>query len=57
MTFEYDVAMKLKKIYFVRHAESQDDVESIHQRSDTPLSENGRDQAALLAGRFFAYVF
>jgi broad specificity phosphatase PhoE len=44
--------MNLKKVYFVKHAESEDDHNEIHMRSDTPLSEEGREQASLLAGRF-----
>ncbi len=45
-------SMQTKKIYFVQHGESQDDLDLIEPRSDTPLSEMGRDQATLLAGRF-----
>jgi len=31
---------------------AKDYAASVHEQNDTPLSENGRDQAALLAGRF-----
>ncbi len=44
--------MNQKKVYFVKHAESEDDHNEVHMRKDTPLSEDGREQASLLAGRF-----
>ena len=44
--------MNMKKIYFVRHAECQDEQDEVHMQADSSLSEEGREQAALLAGRF-----
>jgi probable phosphoglycerate mutase len=44
--------MNVKKVYFVKHAESEDDHNDVHMRTDSPLSEMGREQASLLAGRF-----
>jgi len=44
--------MNVKKVYFVKHAESEDDHNEVHMRTDSPLSEIGREQASLLAGRF-----
>lgn len=44
--------MNSKRIYFVRHGESEDDASDLHQRPTTLLSELGQHQVALLAGRF-----
>lgn len=42
----------MKKIYFVRHGESEGNAAKIHQSKDTPLSEIGRSQAKIVALRF-----
>ncbi len=42
----------MKKIYFVRHGESQGNALRIHQSGDTPLSEIGETQAKIVALRF-----
>ena len=39
-------------IYFVRHGEAVGNLKKIHQGSDDPLSEKGKKQVELLAGRF-----
>lgn len=39
------------KVYFVRHAESVASSQKLHQRADSPLSENGKKQAKLVAKR------
>ena len=40
------------KVYFIRHGESVLNKKRIHQYPDTPLSEEGREQAIRLAERF-----
>lgn len=40
------------KVYFVRHGQSRDDVLSVHQRPDSPLSETGIRQAEKVAEHF-----
>ena len=42
----------MKKIYFVRHGESEGNAIRIHQSKDTPLSEIGGSQAKMVALRF-----
>lgn len=42
----------MKTIYFVRHGESEGNVQKIHQDADSPLSEIGRSQAKIVAHRF-----
>ncbi len=42
----------MKKIYLVRHGESQGNVAKVHQHPDTPLSEIGESQAQVVARRF-----
>jgi broad specificity phosphatase PhoE len=42
----------MKKIYFVRHGESEGNAIRIHQSKDTPLSEIGQSQAKIVALRF-----
>lgn len=42
----------MKTIYFVRHGESEGNVQKVHQTSDNPLSEIGRAQAKMVAHRF-----
>ena len=44
--------MNSKRVYFVKHGESEDDAQELHQRFETPLSDNGQHEVALLAGRF-----
>ena len=41
----------MKKIYFVRHGESEGNVGPIRQTEATPLTEKGRSQAAFVAER------
>lgn len=41
----------MKKVYFIRHAESEGNVGSIRNTSLTPLSEKGRRQADIIAER------
>lgn len=40
------------KVYFVRHGQSQGNLESIHQNGEVPLSINGQSQAKEVAKRF-----
>lgn len=42
----------MKKIYFVRHGESEGNVTKSHQSAKTPLSEIGQSQAKIVALRF-----
>lgn len=42
----------MKKVYFVRHGESEGNAARIHQSKDTPLSEIGHSQAKIVALRF-----
>jgi broad specificity phosphatase PhoE len=37
-----------KIVYFVRHGESEGNVLSVFQSSDSPLSEKGRKQAVIV---------
>lgn len=41
----------MKKIYFVRHGESEGNVGPLRQSSNTPLTEKGRRQAIFIAER------
>lgn len=41
----------MKKIYFVRHGESEGNIGSIHQSSVSSLTEKGKKQAVFLANR------
>ncbi len=40
------------KIYIVRHGESEDMAKKVHQRGESPLTEAGQKQAAIVAKRF-----
>jgi broad specificity phosphatase PhoE len=40
-----------KIVYFVRHGESADNVLPVFQSPDSPLNDNGRRQAAMIANR------
>lgn len=42
----------MKKIYFVRHGESEGNATKVHQSKETPLSEIGQGQAQIVALRF-----
>ena len=42
----------MKKIYFVRHGESEGNLLKIHQSKNTPLTEVGESQAKIVALRF-----
>ncbi|MEO6536235.1 MAG: histidine phosphatase family protein [Candidatus Paceibacterota bacterium] len=42
----------MKKLYFVRHAESEGNISAVQQGPDTPLSEQGFEQAMRIAERF-----
>lgn len=42
----------MKKIYFVRHGESEGNVTKFHQTKETPLSKIGQFQANMVALRF-----
>jgi len=42
----------MKKIYFIRHGQSEGNVLKIHQTINTPLSKLGQRQATLVAARF-----
>lgn len=42
----------MKKVYFVRHGESEGNALKIHQSKETPLSEIGQSQAKIVALRF-----
>ncbi len=42
----------MKNIYFVRHGESEGNKERVYQSAQTLLSENGLQQAELIADRF-----
>ncbi|CAN5746887.1 histidine phosphatase family protein [soil metagenome] len=44
----------MKKLYLVRHAESEGNVGTHQQGPSTPLSEQGNQQTALIAARFKA---
>lgn len=41
----------MKKVYFVRHGESEGNAESIYQNFSTPLTEKGRSQCLVIADR------
>lgn len=41
----------MKTVYFVRHGQSVDNVIPVFQSPDSPLSEKGREQARIVAGR------
>ena len=41
----------MKKIYLVRHGESDGNASGVYQNADTPLTEKGRAQAEFIAGR------
>jgi len=41
----------MKKIYFVRHGQSEGNVGPLRQSAETPLTEKGREQAAYIAKR------
>ena len=43
------------KIYFVRHGESVGNKAGLHQKTDMPLSEGGREQAEKIAQRLKKY--
>ena len=40
------------KVYFVRHGETEDNFDNVHQTADSKLSEHGIQQATLVAKRF-----
>jgi broad specificity phosphatase PhoE len=40
-----------KIVYFVRHGQSEGNITPVFQTLDSPLSEKGREQAKLIAGR------
>jgi broad specificity phosphatase PhoE len=42
----------MKNIYFVRHGESEGNQARLYQSAETSLSENGHNQAKLIADRF-----
>lgn len=42
----------MKKVYFVRHGESEDNAGNIRQHENTILTDKGRKQATMLAKRF-----
>lgn len=42
----------MKKVYFVRHGESEGNVNKTHQSKSTPLTEIGQSQAKIVALRF-----
>lgn len=42
----------MKKVYFVRHGESEGNASKTHQSKETPLSEIGQSQAKIVALRF-----
>lgn len=42
----------MKKVYFVRHGESEGNAARVHQSKDTPLSDIGHSQAKMVALRF-----
>lgn len=42
----------MKKVYFVRHGESEGNLLKIHQSQNTPLTEIGKSQAKIVALRF-----
>ncbi len=42
----------MKKIYFVRHAESEGNIASVIQSGEVPLTANGKKQAEFIADRF-----
>ena len=42
----------MKKVYFVRHAESEWNVKSVRQVGSAPITEKGQDQASLVGERF-----
>lgn len=41
----------MKKIYLVRHGESDGNASGVYQNADTPLTKKGRVQAEFIAGR------
>lgn len=47
----------MKRIYFVRHGATSGNETNTYQKLDTPLSERGRTQAAILADRFSKITF
>src|SRR3989344_7119082 len=49
--FRYTSCMT-KKVYLVRHGESEDLVQKLHQKDDSVLSERGNRQAKDVACRF-----
>jgi broad specificity phosphatase PhoE len=42
----------MRKVYIVRHGETDSNAQNMGQTPDTPLSETGREQARLLSERF-----
>jgi broad specificity phosphatase PhoE len=42
----------LKRFYFVRHGQTEDNVNNIYQSTEDKLTEKGKEQATLVAGRF-----
>ena len=45
----------MKTVYFVRHGESEGNVGDIRQDGTFPLTQNGREQAAIVADRLTTY--
>ncbi len=43
----------MKIVYFVRHGESEGNIAPVYQSTDSPLTEKGRQQARIVAGRCF----
>ncbi len=41
----------MKTVYFVRHGQSEGNVGSVYQTAESPLTEQGRKQAGIIAGR------
>ncbi|MES2202851.1 MAG: histidine phosphatase family protein [Patescibacteria group bacterium] len=41
----------MKTVYFVRHGQSEDNVKKVHQAPDSPLTELGFKEAAIIADR------
>jgi len=42
----------LKRFYFVRHGQTEDNVNNVYQDADDLLTEKGKDQASAVAARF-----
>lgn len=45
------------KVYFVRHGETENNIQKVHNHADSQLTESGREQARIVAKRFKSIDF